>query len=461
MRCAMAPRRPVKCRFMGQKALAAGELGNVWYTTHPENSEDRRVQARARARLWDRTDTTRPQPGQTVNVKGYGRDTTGALNALNAHIRKRQDQADQEAAGRRKQAEQDARDLAVQHHLGALAVIAIEEAASEGDIGQNTADAYRSQLRRITESDFGRTPIEDIDINAIRTFLAQVAHSIGFGAAATTRAVISRTYDYAIGKGIVKVNASREGGKLPKRPAFDPNAEIVGLDPTRSLSPWERLDLSRKLRADDRACRLDLRDLVMAGMAIGGRLGEVMAIRWTDVTITRTVVRGGKKNKIKAVKLTATVRINATVTRVHGGGSQRTPTKTQASHRTIPVPQRTAALLARRARAAGLSPFNTAGDLRPVFPSCGFTLDSRATPMAERTKLRDRANTTHHLRAVFDTAGYDWLSFHTLRRTVATTLADNHIPIHKIKQRLGHSSVRTTEAYIKDTEDDGSALGFL
>ena len=43
-------------------------------------------------------------------------------------------------------------------------------------------------------------------------------------------------------------------------------------------------------------------------------------------------------------------------------------------------------------------------------------------------QVRDRSNTTGDLRRVFDRAGFDWVSSHTLRKTVATRLDDADSP---------------------------------
>src|SRR5690606_19220134 len=114
-----------------------------------------------------------------------------------------------------------------------------------------------------------------------------------------------------------------------------------GIDHQRSLTAAERVSLAWAVARDERARGLDLRDLVLAGLAIGGRIGEMLAVRWCDVQFTDD----GK----------ARVTLSGTVDWVRGVGLQRRPPKTESSVRTLPVPRRIAALLRRRARAAGVS----------------------------------------------------------------------------------------------------------
>jgi site-specific recombinase XerD len=68
------------------------------------------------------------------------------------------------------------------------------------------------------------------------------------------------------------------------------------------------------------------------------------------------------------------------------------------------------------------------------------------------------ANTTGHLprdtwrrvwKQAVTNAGIDWLPrTHDLRHANATVMLKNGVDLHEVKERLGHSSIRTTEGYL-------------
>jgi len=165
----------------------------------------------------------------------------------------------------------------------------------------------------------------------------------------------------------------------------------------------------------------------LIGFAIGGRIGEVCALRWCDVSIQRD-----------GDILDAAVSLNASVSREKGNGIVHHMPKTDSSMRVVPVPRRIAALLLRRARAANISDIATSE--LPVFPNPGRWKAGQG--------WRDRSNTAKALRIELDAAGFPWVSFHSLRRSAVTTLAD-HPPIRAVADFADHASIRTTlDSYI-------------
>ncbi len=86
-------------------------------------------------------------------------------------------------------------------------------------------------------------------------------------------------------------------------------------------------------------------------------------------------------------------------------------------------------------------------------------LRSRRRRNASRTYLFRQAqgNAPHfpvwaekHLRAILGRLGLEWFSVGCFRHYYATTLAHAGAPLVQIQARLGHSSLRTTERYIRD-----------
>jgi integrase len=60
-------------------------------------------------------------------------------------------------------------------------------------------------------------------------------------------------------------------------------------------------------------------------------------------------------------------------------------------------------------------------------------------------RVRDTSNTAADLRRVLDRAGFDWVSSHTLRETVATRLDDAGFSAGQIADHLGHAQPSMTQ----------------
>ena len=54
-------------------------------------------------------------------------------------------------------------------------------------------------------------------------------------------------------------------------------------------------------------------------------------------------------------------------------------------------------------------------------------------------RIRNKSNTTGDLRRAFDRAGFDWVTSHTFRKTVATRLDEAGQSPRQIADHLGHS----------------------
>ena len=77
----------------------------------------------------------------------------------------------------------------------------------------------------------------------------------------------------AVRYGAVPTNPVREVERIESRPKREP----------RSLTIQERVELLRRLQADEKARRRDLPDLVFFMLATGVRIGEALGARWCQV----------------------------------------------------------------------------------------------------------------------------------------------------------------------------------
>jgi integrase len=132
--------------------------------------------------------------------------------------------------------------------------------------------------------------------------------------------------------------AARQGA-IPTNPVRD-IGRLPGIRRTvkaRSLTLAECWRWIAQLEADPAAVRRDLPDLTRWLLATGVRIGEAIGIDWSSIDLER-----------------ATVGIDYKVMRVKGQGLQRIRrTKSDAGHRTLPLPVFAVRMLERRAAASG------------------------------------------------------------------------------------------------------------
>ncbi len=145
-------------------------------------------------------------------------------------------------------------------------------------------------------------------------------------------------------------------------------------------------------------------------VATGCRISEVLGLRWSDVNLgTRTVSITGK------------------VTGVKGRGLVRdNNTKTEAGKRVLPLPTFAVAMLLARQVSAETNMHDV------VFPSSVGT-------------LRDPDGVSKQWRRVRDALGYEWVTSHTFRRTLATIIDAEGMTARIGADQLGHRHISMTQ----------------
>jgi integrase len=208
--------------------------------------------------------------------------------------------------------------------------------------------------------------------------------------------------------------------------------DALECDPVRALGPISAkakkapramtVPVLRQLRAaltyDGQAIARDLPDLVSFLMATGLR------------------IRGTTGLARDAVDLElGTVDVRTAAIRVKGHGLVIKTTKTDAGPRTLVLPQWCVAMLQRRAGALVITEDGTDG--RPVFP-------------ASLGGWRDPSNTQADLRQAFTNAGFDWVTSHVFRRTVATVMDQAGLSSRAAADQLGHADTSmTSDVYFR------------
>ncbi len=153
--------------------------------------------------------------------------------------------------------------------------------------------------------------------------------------------------------------------------------------------------------------------LYVAAVASGARLGELLALRWSDVDVAR-----------------GTIRIVRTVTRTERGYAIG-ETKTASSRRSIPMG---------RAAMDSLRTHRIAQAEERLGNGLGKASDDDLVFADELGRPVDGTHMSHALHALLIRAGLPRVRFHDLRHTAATLLLEAGLHPRVVAERLGHST---------------------
>lgn len=170
----------------------------------------------------------------------------------------------------------------------------------------------------------------------------------------------------------------------------------------------EARTLRQKIRTHEKAVRWDLADFADMMLGTGCRIGETAAIHLDAIDFNEGVVA-----------------VRGTVIRVKGVGLIVKKPKSDAGERIVELAGWTVDMIRRR------MPEDASPDAL-VFP-------------AQLGGLRDPSNTSADLRQVFDDLGYEWLTSHVFRRTVATLMDEAGLSARAVADQLGHAKVSMTQ----------------
>ncbi|WP_029429862.1 tyrosine recombinase XerC [Blastococcus sp. URHD0036] len=326
--------------------------------------------------------------GRRRSVSRFGRTKAEAERRLRAALRDRDSAPDEGNSS-------DSR-------LATVATAWLAE-VDDSDLATGTKRLYRFAVQSYVLPGIGQLRLREITVPAVDRLLTAVRTSHGAGAAKSARSVLSGILAEAVRRGAIPTNPVREVGsrRAHRRPTAGP----------RALTVDEERQLRERLAADDETVKLDLPDLVDFMLGTGVRIGEACAVRWAAVDLDA-----------------ATLRVEATLIRVPGRGLaiQEAP-KTTAGRRTIALPAFVVDLLRRRR-----AQVSTADGSEVAFPS-------------PTGRLRDPHNTSSNLRQALNRAGFEWVTSHVFRKTVATRLDEAGLSARQIADHLGHNRPSLTQ----------------
>jgi integrase len=245
----------------------------------------------------------------------------------------------------------------------------------------------------------GALRVSEAHVSRLDEFIVSLSERNGVSVVKTCRSVLSGFMGYAVRHGALEHNPVRDIGRIRGT-----NRKVKA----RSLSIAECSAWLAQLEADEVATRRDLPDLTRWLLATGVRIGEAIAVSWNEIDMQA-----------------AHVEIDHKIIRVTGKGLLRVPRpKSEAGHRTLPLPLFAVRMLTRRMELCGAE--------GPLFP------DSLGG-------WRDPSNTSRDLREARGSAEFSWVTSHVFRKTCATILDESELSARQIADQLGHSKVSMTQ----------------
>lgn len=271
--------------------------------------------------------------------------------------------------------------------------------AENGIYSLTSVDTYSDHLRNHVLPVLGNLRLFEVKTPVVNALCQAKLKAYSLSLAKHSKAVISNVMTFAVQAGAVERNPAREIAPLTERRAKTKKRKA------KALTADEVIDFLAKLDADEEARTRDLPDLVRLFVATGERRGEALGAHWSDFDAD-------------AQSLT----MSGNIVQVRGKGTVRNAGKSETVNRTIPLPTWCVQMLQeRQAKLGAVDPD------KPIFPnSQGGYINAANLTNRHWVPFRERA-------------GYDWVTFHTFRKTVGTLLDEAGLTARQIADVLGHS----------------------
>jgi len=263
-----------------------------------------------------------------------------------------------------------------------------------------TKRLYRDRLDRQIIPSLGNLRIRELTVGAVDRHLRAVTASNGAAVAKAVRSVLSGMCRLACTHDALERNPVRDATPISTKARRKP----------RSLTVVQVRQLRAMLTYDETAVARDILDFVDMMLATGLRIGETAAIQWSSIDLEQSCIDVG----------------SGIVVRVRGAGLQiRRGDSSKLTVRTLTLPNWAVQMLRKRQRQGPATE-------ELVFP-------------APKGGLRDPSNTSADLKDAFAAAGFDWMTSHVLRRTVATLIDGAGLSTRIAADQLGHSKLSMTQ----------------
>ena len=287
---------------------------------------------------------------------------------------------------------------------------------SDLDRAPNTRQRYREVLDGYILPGTGGLTIREANVSALDRFLKTVRKNNGNSTAKICKSLLSGMMSLATRHGAIGANPLREVARIPAS-AKEVRALTLqeAIELRKSISAWQQ-PTSKQNGQNEK----DILDVVDIMLATGIRIGEALAIRWTDIDLDSTK---------------PTLTINGTVINLRGrnGLTIQDHPKSANSRQRYYLPEFSIEMLQRRQSETFRS-----NRLVLVFPSSVGT-------------IRDPNGFRKQWREARKAVGFDWVTPHTFRKSVGTILANTQ-GMAAASAQLGHSSDQITRRhYVQKT----------
>lgn len=309
----------------------------------------------------------------------------------------------------------------------------IDYQAEHGSLSHNTARTYRSYLTTTILPRLGALRMFEVTVVACDALIKHTRSSMGYESAKKARSITGLVCGFAIRRGAIEVNPIRSVERLAKSKAERVEVTAMTLEQIekmlaglRAYAVTKERDAMGRRQGWRNIVWHDLAELAEAMLATGVRIGELLALTGDDVGKDKA---GGPY-----------VYVRAHLVRVNGKGLVSVPDrKGGKAGMKLGVPPWASSMLVRRKLAAGSGPLFAARD--------GGWLDP--------------SNTAGRLREALDESGYDWVTSHVWRHSVATLLDEAGLSVSEIADQLGNTRAVAEKHYIKPRVTNTKAAAAL
>jgi integrase len=370
----------------GGKVRLVGK-GKTWHTPDGEQVPMKKITWIARCRFRDNDGRTRP-------VEAWGSTNTGA------------DQNLQDALALRKRASSDT--LTGETRLEVLADYWLRTKIDPSKRAVNTRQRYRYTTEQYVIPGLGGLRLRECTVARLEAWVAdEVAQHPANARLSLT--CLKGMLDVAVREDVLTANPARSVTPVPATASKD----------VRALSVPKVIELRAALATDRKAVAADLHDLVDVMLATGCRIGEALALRWSETDVAEQVVY-----------------LTGTVVRENGVGVFRQDTTKGKKPRGLLVPAFAVKMLERRMTEV------PPGELDLVFPSARGGLREVTTVEAQWRKFRLRH------------PEWSWITPHTFRKSVGTAVGRG-ADIAAAAAQLGHADPAVTAKHYFEAPDIG------
>jgi integrase len=273
----------------------------------------------------------------------------------------------------------------------------------------STASTYERHIRLHILPTLGRLPVARLRPEQLdRLYAGLLAKGLSRTSVQHIHAILRRSLSQATRRGVIARNPT----DLVDPPGRDhPEMQVLSADQARALLATARTGRHAELEA-----------LYVLALTTGMRRGELLALRWADVDVTkRTLTVTGTLQRVKRPDGTSTL--------------ERAQPKTKTSMRQIPLTAAAVDALKRHAQHQGQRRAVAGSE----WTDSGFVFTNERGGAMEPRNLISRSFVP-----LLAEAGIPHVRFHDLRHTAATLMAAQGVHTKVVSEMLGHASIGIT-----------------